>query len=213
MVITAIEIVRRKAVTEEIDYPFLMDCLSAYSYPRDKVTELLRSGSLIRVKKGLYVFGADYASRPFSKEVLANLIYGPSYISSDSALSFYGAIPERIERVSSMTCKRRKLFKTPVGEFLYNIIRPEAYSFGITQISLRDVGHVLMATPEKALVDRIASMKGVDATEGMIQLLLEDFRIADEFIRSLRLSHVKILSGLYKKRSVVVLHEALKEMT
>ncbi len=199
-------------MTEEIDYSFLSDCLSTYKHSRDKITELLRSGVLIRVKKGLYVFGPDYALRPFSKELLANLIYGPSYVSSDYALSFYGAIPERIELVTSMTCKRKKFFRTPVGDFIYSYIRSEIYNFGITQISMGEARYVLMATPEKALVDKIAPIKGVDSTDAMAQLLLDDLRVADDFLSGLRISHLKVLSGLYKKRSVVLLYKTLKEM-
>jgi hypothetical protein len=36
--------------------------------------------------QGIYVFGERYRRSPFSREVLANMIYGPSYISLDYAL-------------------------------------------------------------------------------------------------------------------------------
>ena len=45
-----------------------------------------RHGGIVRVKKGLYVFGLDYRRGAWSREVLANLIYGPSYVSLDYAL-------------------------------------------------------------------------------------------------------------------------------
>lgn len=50
------------------------------------MTALLRKKAIIRVKKGLYVFGPEVRRRPFSLEVLANTIYGPSYISLQYAL-------------------------------------------------------------------------------------------------------------------------------
>lgn len=81
---------------EEFDYPALMSALANYANPRDKVTSLLRQGVIIRVKKGLYVFGDDFRKRPFCRELLANLIYGPSYVSLDYALSYHGLIPERV---------------------------------------------------------------------------------------------------------------------
>ena len=61
---------------EEFDYQTLLSYLQGYDYPRDKITDLLRKGVIIRVKKGLYVFGELYRRRPVSREALANLMYG-----------------------------------------------------------------------------------------------------------------------------------------
>ena len=116
--------IRAGAKTEELDYLFLMNCLAAYKHPRDKLTALLRRKDLVRVKKGLYVFGKDYRHRPFSHEVLANLIYGPSYISFESALGYYGLIPEKVTRTTSACLKRNKHLKTPIGEFVYYYLQP-----------------------------------------------------------------------------------------
>ena len=111
--------IRKRAKTEELDYLFLMDCLSSYKQPRDKLTTLLKAHHLVRVKKGLYVFGKEYQQRPYSLEVLANLIYGPSYISFEYALAYYNLIPEQVVRVTSACFKRIKRFTTPVGGFIY----------------------------------------------------------------------------------------------
>lgn len=79
---------------EEVDYPSIISALCDYASPRDKITHWLRSGELIRIKKGVYVFSKDVSNAPPSIELLANLIYGPSAISLQYALSFYGLIPE-----------------------------------------------------------------------------------------------------------------------
>lgn len=52
--------IRKKAKIEELDYLFLMECLSSFKQPRDKLTKLLKTKHLIRIKKGLYVFGKDW---------------------------------------------------------------------------------------------------------------------------------------------------------
>jgi hypothetical protein len=70
---------------------------------------LLRRKDIIRVKKGLYIFGETYARRPFSREVLANVIYGPSYVSLDYALHYHGLIPERVEAVISIPGRTRAI--------------------------------------------------------------------------------------------------------
>jgi len=81
-----IQSIRKKIPHEEFDYQTLLECLKKYSRPRDKITDLLKTGDIIRIKKGLYLFGDEYRLRPYSREILSNLIYGPSYISLDYAL-------------------------------------------------------------------------------------------------------------------------------
>ena len=66
-----IDDLRRRIEGEEFDYQTLLDSLKQYERPRDKITSLLRQGAIIRVKKGIYVFGPKYAQRPFSRETLA----------------------------------------------------------------------------------------------------------------------------------------------
>ena len=67
-------VIRKHIQREEFDYLTLLDALREYSRPRDKISDLLRKQMIIRVKKGLYVLGDDYRNRPFSRELLANLI-------------------------------------------------------------------------------------------------------------------------------------------
>src|SRR5512136_3222497 len=101
-----IEDLRARIDGEEFDYQTLLDSLKQYERPRDKITSLLRRGAIIRVKKGIYVFGPKHARRPFSREILANMIYGPSCISLDFALQYHGLIPERVESLTSVTTGR-----------------------------------------------------------------------------------------------------------
>src|SRR5580704_17214208 len=127
---------RRRVAGEEFDYQMLMDVLREYVRPRDKIRALIKKKSIIRVKKGLYVFGETLARRPFSREVLANLIYGPSYISLDYALHYHGLIPERVETITCCTPGRGRQFSTPVGRFSYHQIPTKAYALGIDQVEI-----------------------------------------------------------------------------
>ena len=122
-VITALDILDRVR-TEVLDYQQLVSCLRGYAKPRDRITGLLAEGSLIRLRKGLYVFGERYRRSPLSREHLANLIYGPSYVSLDYALSHYGLIPERVENVTSVTTGEKRRFNTPFGDFTYQPLHP-----------------------------------------------------------------------------------------
>ena len=164
----------RKALPqEEFDYTLLTAALSQYSGVRQKINELLKSGVIVRVKKGLYVFGPAYNQAPVCKEVLANLIYGPSCISLEYALSYHGLIPERVETLTSITPKRDKDFKTPLGQFTYRYLSLDKYPHGIEQVWLNSTHPVLMASPEKAICDYVVLNK-ISTTQAAIQEVIQE---------------------------------------
>ncbi len=155
-----IEDLRTSIPGEEFDYLSLVHALHEVDRPRDKITSLLRQGIIRRVKKGIYVFGERLSRRPYSREVLANMIYGPSYISLDSALQYHGLIPEQVEAVTSVTCGRGRRFSTPIGLYIYRRIPMKAYSIGFDQMELDAGRSFLIAIPEKALADKIQENRG-----------------------------------------------------
>ncbi len=155
-----IEELRAAIHGEEFDYLTLLQALRQYDRPRDKITSLLRQSAIQRVKKGIYVFGEKFSHRPYSREVLANMIYGPSYVSLDSALQYYGLIPEGVEAVTSVTCGRGRRFSTPAGLFIYRRVSMRAYSIGFDQVKLEAGRFFLIAVPEKALADKLQDDRG-----------------------------------------------------
>ncbi len=160
------------------DYQTLLAVLKSYASPRDKISDLLRQKIIIRVKKGLYVFGEGKRERPYSLETLANLIYGPSYISLDYALQIHGLIPERVETVSSVTLGRSRSFATPVGNFIYRKIKFTAYADGVDLV-MEGGNSYLLAVPEKALVDKLQSDRGlaIRTQIAMEQYLIKNLRM------------------------------------
>ena len=64
----------------------LTQMLRDYSSPNDKISSWLSNGDIISLKKGLYVVSQKYRTEKLNLEIIANQIYGPSYISLDSAL-------------------------------------------------------------------------------------------------------------------------------
>src|SRR5512136_2109085 len=100
--------IRDRIQAEIFDYQTLTEAMKNLSSPRDKITDMLRQRAIVRIKKGLYVFGNGYRRYPYSKELLANLVYGPSYVSLDYALAYHGLIPERVEALTSVTPNRSR---------------------------------------------------------------------------------------------------------
>lgn len=188
---------RKLSLTEEIDYNFIKSALSDYKNPRVKINDLLKSGRIVRVKKGLYVFGPELAEQPYSKETLANLIYGPSYISLEYALAFYGLVPERVEVVTSVTNKRKKLFYTPVGNFSYRYINPAIYAYGVTLHEMDNYHSILIATKEKAMADILYSNKKFENELLLERYLLENLRVETESLVNFNLRTTKKLATLY----------------
>jgi predicted transcriptional regulator of viral defense system len=78
-----------------------------------------KRGEIIRLKKSLYVVSDKISRKSVSRELVANHLYGASYISFETALAYYGMIPERVYTVRSMTTKRAKNFTTLLGNFEY----------------------------------------------------------------------------------------------
>jgi predicted transcriptional regulator of viral defense system len=204
-----IEELRKKVAGEEFDYQVLMDVLRGYEHPRDKITALLRQGIIIRVKKGIYVFGEKYSRGPFSREALANMIYGPSYVSLDYALHYYGLIPERVEAVTSVTCGRGRRFSTPVGLFIYRMIHLRAYQVGIDQVEIEGDRPFLIATPEKALADKIHDDRGtgIRTQEEMKDYLLKNLRVDPESLAKLDAEVFALIADRYRSKKIRLLSD------
>lgn len=107
----------------------------------------VKSGLLVRFKKGLYGLKTDLPN----EEYLANRLYTPSYISFEYALSHYGIIVESVYHVTSATTKPTRLYKTPQMAYFYYTIKKEAYTGYFLEESQKEA--YLIAEPEKALAD------------------------------------------------------------
>lgn len=208
------EDLRRAIPFEEFDYQSLMGALASYARPRDKVTALLAKGDVIRVKKGLYIFGEKWRRRPFSREILANLMYGPSCVSLDYALNYHGLIPERAEAVTSVTPKRARSFTTPVGLFLYSNVPEAGFAVGLGRVELEDGRAFLIAAPEKALADKLREGRGLGlrTQKECLSWLLEDLRIEETALRDLDARLLDELAQLYRSQRVALLASLVRRL-
>ncbi|MBW2031754.1 MAG: hypothetical protein JRJ31_22100 [Deltaproteobacteria bacterium] len=203
------QVLRKLVPHEEFDYQVLLHALKEYGNPRDKITDLLRKGAIIRVKKGLYIFGEDYRQEPYSREVIANLIYGPSYISLEYALQYYGMIPEGVEAVTSVTCGRSRKFYTPVGLFTYWMIPLAAFRTGLDKMETADGRSFLMAIPEKALADKIRHDRGIAirTRKDLQNYILEDLRMSESSLQKLSPERLAEFATRYRSRKILLLRD------
>ena len=198
----------------EFDYQTLQDALADYARPRDKISDLLRKKEIVRIKKGLYILGDEHRKRPYSRELLANLIYGPSYISLEYALAYHGLIPERVEMLTSTTSGRSKSFDTPVGKFTYWSVPVKYYRVGVDLIEAGDGLSFLMATPEKALADKVLRDWGSNIRKAgeMDAYLLEDLRIDEEDLKKLKVNRIDEISHYTRSRKVALLLTSVRKI-
>ena len=177
----------------------------------EKISNLVRTKELIRLKKGFYTFSKPYQTKPIDLFSVANTLYSPSYVSFDYALSYYGMIPERVSEVTSATSKNEKLFDTPIGRFSYKKVSSEAYSLGIDWIYDDIEGGRFIATAEKALCDKIKYDRGIGTLTqtSMIEYLKYDLRV--DITKPLDYKLIEIIATAYKSRNLKTLATIVKK--
>lgn len=208
----AIRKIRESIKDEVFNYTQVVAALEGYKKPRDVINSLLKNGDIIRVKKGLYVFGEIWRKKTYSQELLANLIYGPSIISGDYVISLAGLIPEQVKIITSITTGRSRSFNTPVGKFTYKQLNKERFSFGI-EIKKTIGAKYITAKPLKALADKIWLDKRFQPTspKSYEAYLYDDLRIDHDILKSyFNKNFFEELNAVYSARKITWLAEFLE---
>jgi hypothetical protein len=193
----------------------LLYLLRDYKRPWDKISELVKQGKLVLVKRGLYIPGPGMKIAPPESFLLANHILGPSYVSMETALSHWGFIPERVYEISSATILRSKVFKTTAGRFSYSRVPLPYYAFGIQSVALTKKQTALIASPEKALCDKIITTAGLllRSSREVMDLLTQDLRIEKEMLSRLDIREIKKwIAEAPKKNTIIMLVKTLEKL-
>lgn len=138
---------------------------------------------LIQIKKDFFLINKKFTKKGLNYFEIAPLIYGPSYISFESALSYHGWIPEAVRTITSASVKRSKEFDTPIAVFSYEHIPIKAFSYGIEQVRQENIT-LFIASPLKALADiafsRKRSWQTLDDISEDMRIELENFKNCDK---------------------------------
>ena len=161
-----------------INKDVLYSLFSDLKQPKDKISDLERKGFVIRIKRNLYVVSKRVHNQEISSELVANHLYGPSYVSLESALAHYGLIPERVYAMRSVCMKMRKNYDTPLGHFEYVKMPEKYFPIGVRQEIVGNQYAFLIASPEKALCDLILYTNNLrlQSVRAMREYLEEDLR-------------------------------------
>ncbi len=159
--------------------------LADYEAINMKLSRLVKEGVLVRLRKGFYCVSSDYSSKLIEPGVIANALYGPSYVSFETALAHYGLIPEHVYVNLSAVLKHGEKYKTPLGEFHYYQMPENVFGIGVQSERTKN-GAFLMANPTKALCDTLWR-KGklrVTSPKTLRSFLEEDLRFDFDYLEN-----------------------------
>lgn len=184
--------------------PFLRDTDIALAMPDGAgkryaaVNRALKKGILIKLKRGLYLIGKPYRKDSPSNYQVAHALYGPSYISFESALSYHQWIPEAVLMTRCATAKRSQEFETPLGHFQYLHVPTHLCYLGVQRIGENSEAFFI-ADPWKALADHYYVYKR--KWEKPVDLC-SDLRIEMDQMLESDLESLKALAENYPSRRV-----------
>ena len=177
-----------------------------YSNVNNKISREIRDGKLYKIITGLYETDPNTPGY-----LLASSIYGPSYISFEYALSYYGLIPERVTTITCATFdkKKKKEYHTDFGIFTYRDVPSLAYP---EEIILKEENNYSyqIATPEKALCDKLYTLSPLSNYSNLENMLFNDLRIDEELFDKLNVDKINKLSKLYHSTNIELLAKYIR---
>lgn len=168
---------------------------------RNQLNRWQRRGLLLQLKRGVYILNENDRKVNPSRNFIANQLYGPSYVSLEYALNFYGLIPERVADLTSITTKKTMRFKNAIGSFIYQHIKPQAFR-GFRTFKDESGLTCFIAEPEKAVVDFLyLNLKKIQLDkDGLFE---ESFRFQN--VEELKLKKVIEFAGLFHNQKLMQL--------
>ena len=180
--------------------------LKEYSNKNTKICREIKKGNLIKIINGLYE--TDHSIKGY---LLAGSIYGPSYLSFDFALSYYGLIPEKVTAFTSATCdkKKKKTYTNEFGTYLYRDVPTEVYPLGIKIIQEGEYVYQI-AVPEKAVCDKLYTLSPIKNMIELENVLFNDLRIDKDEFNKLNLKDIEQISNSYHSINVDLLYRYMR---
>ena len=141
-------------------------------FDKNTLSRWVKKGYLIKLRNNLYTF-SELKSFNNIHFYIANRIYRPSYISLHSAMTFYGFIPESIVQTTSVSAMKTKRFENSLGSFSYKKLKPQLF-FGYTHLKFTKDKTILMAAPEKSILDLLYLYPFYNTKNELLNLRLDE---------------------------------------
>ena len=165
-----------------------------------------KRGKIITLKRGIYV-STEYLNRIKNDssanayyELVANIIYQPSYLSCEYVLQKYGIMSEAVTVITSVSTKKTNKFTNDLGIFRYYSIREKLF----TGFTIKQKGDftIAEASVAKALFDfmyfRKTFLNSLSEVKAL-RLNLENLKKKDflELKKYIRLEKSKKMQTIY----------------
>jgi hypothetical protein len=180
---------------------------SNYAKIKDKISREVQAGRLIPVARGLYETDAETSGK-----YLAGLIYGPSYLSFDYALAVYSLIPEAVYNTytsATFNKNKTKQHQNHFGTFTYRDISADVYPLGVLLYQENGYSYQI-ATPEKALCDKLYTLPPAKNLTELQALLFNDLRIDEQGFAKLDKANIGELAPLYHATNLKLLGKLIR---
>jgi len=148
---------------------------------RLQLSRWVKGGRLIKLRKGLYTLAEPYRKIKPEPFCISNSLKSASYVSLQSALAWYGLIPEFVPVVTSVTTGRPQLIETPMGRFDFRHIN-KSFFWGYQQIELTAGQTTFIARPEKAMLDLVYLTPGGDKEDFIEELRIQNIEQIDKAV-------------------------------
>ena len=163
------------------------------------IKRAIAGGEILKVRRGLYCLAPPYQKKPISIYSLAQRVYGPSYISLESALSYHGWIPEAVYSCTCVSYRNAKEFTTPLAHFSYKHVPQRIFYFGVERCEDENGNVFFMASPAKSLADYVYVHR---SDWSGIQEAVESLRIDEHDLMSVKVRDLSELIENYKNNRV-----------
>jgi predicted transcriptional regulator of viral defense system len=138
---------------------------------RRQLSRWKQTGKIYQLRRGLYCLAPPFQKVKPHPFLVANRLIPASYVSLQSALAYYGMIPEHVPVTTSVTAARPAHWETPLGIFDFRRIQAEFFN-GYRLVDLGEKQQAFIASPEKALLDLVYLTPGGDTLDYLSELRL-----------------------------------------
>jgi hypothetical protein len=166
------------------------------------VNRAVKRGEILRLKRGVFVLSAEYRKSEAHPFAVAAMLHFPSHISLESALSFHGLIPEVVHEISSVTLNRSCEFRTPLGDFTFTRVPVDFGPAGVETVRLDKGRWAFVASPLRALADRIYVERAVCWSVDGLAFLTESLRIEEEDLARIGFERYEEIHDSFRNRRV-----------
>jgi predicted transcriptional regulator of viral defense system len=142
---------------------------------RRQLSRWVSAGKLKQLRRGLYTLTPPYRQITPHPFLIANFLMPGSYVSMQSALAYYGLIPEYVAQTWSITTARPAQWD---GEFHFQHIVIPLF-FGYRRVDLPQEQSAFVAAPEKAILDLAHLTPNADDLDYLRQLRLQNLERLD----------------------------------